>query len=118
MFPEIQSTHYCATIEILCIGVFKRYIRGLKNNDEVRLKIWDRRNEASRTWEVPDYLALPRGPCNASIETVSLVVRSRAGSPIAVPVPVVVGSEIEPGLDLPEWHGYMTCSTGVRMEKD
>jgi hypothetical protein len=76
-------------------------------------KVSDSRNEAPGAGEVPDYLALPRGPFDASIETMNLVVRSRTGSPIADPVSVVVGSSIVSGLSWPECHGYITgCVRG------
>lgn len=73
----------------------------------------DSRNEASGAGQVPDYLPLPRGPFDASIETMSLVVRSRTGSPIAVSVSVVVYSGIVSGLSWPGRHSYITsCVRG------
>lgn len=81
----------------------------MKNNNVVSLKIRGSRNEASGTGVVPDYLALARGPCNASIETIALVVGSKAALPVAAPVAVAVGCSIAPGLVVSGWHGYTTC---------
>lgn len=91
----------------------KRHIRSLKDNDEVGSKVSDSRNEASGAGQVKDYLALPRGPFDASIETMILVIWSRTGSPIADSVSVVVYSGTASGLSWHGCHGYITsCVRG------